>query len=115
MVPAYFIMQLAPHILSMHAFYRFVGGINITQEIYILENWYLINNFFLLQCLEEVKIDLLFVLPGLYYIYKNTLYYPIISLNLYYIPYFSYILHFFLSYIPSLLSTVWTVISDTRI
>ena len=47
------------------------------------------GNFFLLQCLEEVKIDLLFVFPGLYYIYKNTLYYPIFSLNLYYIPYFS--------------------------
>ena len=44
MVPAYFIMQLAADLLSTHAFYRFVGGINITQEIYILENWYLINN-----------------------------------------------------------------------
>ena len=53
------------------------------------------GNFFLLQCLEEVKIDLLFVLAGLYYIYKNTLNYPIFSFNLYYIPYFSYIFFFF--------------------
>ena len=59
------------------------------------------GNFFLLQCLEEVKIDLLFVLAGLYYIYKNTLNYPLFSFNLNYIPYFSsYILIFFLMLYP---------------
>ena len=37
---------------------------------------------------------------------KNTLYYPIFRLNLYYILYFSsYIVYIFLTYIPSLIST----------
>ena len=46
MVPAYFIMQLAAHILFTHAFDRFIisgGGINIIQEIYIFKNGYSIK------------------------------------------------------------------------